>query len=221
MFERFTDRARHVVVLAQSEARLLNHDYIGTEHVLLGLIHEREGVAAQALSQLDVSLESVRSRVEEMIGRGEGAPGGHIPFTPRAKKVLELALRKALDLGHDYIGTEHILLGLVREGEGVAAQVLTGLGADRRRVRDAVVELLGAAGVSTRSRPRRGWRGRRLEGPQIERLSVTGAICPTCRAALMDAAAHQRLTVKGEGDDLEVIVVYCTRCGRALGTSPI
>jgi ATP-dependent Clp protease ATP-binding subunit ClpC len=167
-----------------------------------------------------VSLEIVRSRVEEIVGRGEGSPGSHIPFTPRAKKVLELALREALDLGHDYIGTEHILLGLVREGEGVAAQVLTELGADRDRVRDAVIELLGAAGVSTRSRPRRGWR-ERITGSRIERLSATSPVCPTCQAALADAAAHQRLTVKGEGDELEVIVVYCTRCGRTLGTSPI
>ncbi|HIM85981.1 MAG TPA: ATP-dependent Clp protease ATP-binding subunit, partial [Acidimicrobiia bacterium] len=142
MFERFTDRARRVVVLAQEEARLLNHNYIGTEHILLGLIHEGEGVAAKALESLGISLEAVRSQVEELIGQGGSSPSGHIPFTPRAKKVLELSLREALQLGHNYIGTEHILLGLIREGEGVAAQVLVKLGADLSRVRQQVIQLL-------------------------------------------------------------------------------
>ena len=142
MFERFTDRARRVVVLAQEEARMLNHNYIGTEHILLGLIHEGEGVAAKSLESLGVSLESVRLQVEEIIGQGQQAPSGHIPFTPRAKKVLELSLREALQLGHNYIGTEHILLGLIREGEGVAAQVLVKLGADLNRVRQQVIQLL-------------------------------------------------------------------------------
>ncbi|HEY8524152.1 MAG TPA: ATP-dependent Clp protease ATP-binding subunit [Acidimicrobiales bacterium] len=142
MFERFTDRARRVVVLAQEEARLLNHNYIGTEHILLGLIHEGEGVAAKALESLGISLEAVRQQVEEIIGQGGSSPAGHIPFTPRAKKVLELSLREALQLGHNYIGTEHILLGLIREGEGVAAQVLVKLGADLSRVRQQVIQLL-------------------------------------------------------------------------------
>jgi ATP-dependent Clp protease ATP-binding subunit ClpC len=142
MFERFTDRARRVVVLAQEEARMLNHNYIGTEHILLGLIHEGEGVAAKALESLGISLEGVREQVEEIIGQGQNAPAGHIPFTPRAKKVLELSLREALQLGHNYIGTEHILLGLIREGEGVAAQVLQKLGADLNRVRTQVIQLL-------------------------------------------------------------------------------
>jgi len=142
MFERFTDRARRVVVLAQEEARLLNHSYIGTEHILLGLIHEGEGVAAKALETLGISLEAVRAQVEEIIGQGGSSPSGHIPFTPRAKKVLELSLREALQLGHNYIGTEHILLGLIREGEGVAAQVLVKLGADLARVRQQVIQLL-------------------------------------------------------------------------------
>ncbi len=142
MFERFTDRARRVVVLAQEEARMLNHNYIGTEHILLGLIHEGEGVAAKALESLGISLEAVRQQVEEIIGQGQQAPSGHIPFTPRAKKVLELSLREALQLGHNYIGTEHILLGLIREGEGVAAQVLVKLGADLNRVRQQVIQLL-------------------------------------------------------------------------------
>ena len=142
MFERFTDRARRVVVLAQEEARLLDHNYIGTEHLLLGLIREGEGVAAKALESLDISLETVRQQVEETIGQGEQAPSGHIPFTPRAKKVLELSLREAMQLGHNYIGTEHILLGLIREGEGVAAQVLIGLGADLNRVRQQAIQML-------------------------------------------------------------------------------
>src|SRR2546425_1021836 len=142
MFERFTDRARRVVVLAQEEARMLNHNYIGTEHIMLGLIHEGEGVAAKALESLNISLEAVRQQVEEIIGQGQAAPTGHIPFTPRAKKVLELSLREALQLGHNYIGTEHILLGLIREGEGVAAQVLQKLGADLNRVRQQVIQLL-------------------------------------------------------------------------------
>ena len=149
MFERFTDRARRVVVLAQEEARLLNHNYIGTEHILLGLIHEGEGVAAQALESLKISLDSVRKEVESIIGQGGSTPSGHIPFTPRAKKILELSLREALKLKHNYIGTEHILLGLLREGEGVAAQVLVKLGAGLPRVREQVIQLLEASGEAT------------------------------------------------------------------------
>ncbi len=142
MFERFTDRARRVVVLAQEEARLLNHNYIGTEHLLLGLLREEEGIAAKALQALDISLDVVRNNVEDIIGVGRSAPGSHIPFTPRAKKVLEMSLREALVLGHNHIGTEHLLLGLIREGEGVAAQVLVGLGAELQAVRKTVVELV-------------------------------------------------------------------------------
>ena len=142
MFERFTDRARRVIVLAQEEARMLNHNYIGTEHILLGLIHEGEGVAAEALESLGISLDAVRQQVEEIIGQGQEAPSGHIPFTPRAKKVLELSLRESLQLGHNYIGTEHILLGLIREGDGVAAQVLVRLGADLNLVRHQVIQLI-------------------------------------------------------------------------------
>jgi ATP-dependent Clp protease ATP-binding subunit ClpC len=157
LFERFTDRARRVVVLAQEEARLLNHNYIGTEHILLGLIHEGEGVAARALESLDINLESVRSEVVEIIGQGSQSPSGHIPFTPRAKKVLELSLREALQLGHNYIGTEHILLGLIREGEGVAAQVLVKLGADLTKVRQTVIQLLsgveGGEGTGSSTHP--------------------------------------------------------------------
>ena len=151
MFERFTDRARRVVVLAQEEARMLNHDYIGTEHILLGLIHEGEGVAARALESLGISLEAVRQQVEVIIGRGQGMPCGHIPFTPRAKKVLELSLREVQQLGHNYIGTEHILLGLIREGDGVAVQVLVKLGVDLNRVRRQVIQLLPWPGSASSS----------------------------------------------------------------------
>ena len=134
------------MVLAQEEARLLNHNYIGTEHILLGLIHEGEGVAAKALESLGISLEAVRSQVEEIIGQGQQAPSGHIPFTPRAKKVLELSLREALQLGHNYIGTEHILLGLIHEGEGVAAKALESLGISLEAVRAQVEEIIGHGG---------------------------------------------------------------------------
>ena len=164
MFERFTDRARRVVVLAQEEARMLNHNYIGTEHILLGLIHEGEGVAATALESLGIVLEGVREQVEEIIGQGQQAPSGHIPFTPRAKKVLELSLREALQLGHNHIGTEHILLGLIREGEGVAAQVLVKLGADLNRVRQQVLQQLSAA---PGQEPAEGAAGGRGEGAQV------------------------------------------------------
>jgi ATP-dependent Clp protease ATP-binding subunit ClpA len=162
MFERFTDRARRVVVLAQEEARMLNHNYVGTEHILLGLIHEGEGVAAKALESLGISLQTVREKVEEIIGQGQQAPSGHIPFTPRTKKALELSLRESLQLGHNYIGTEHILLGLISEGEGVAAQVLVRLGADLNRVRQEVIQLLHAHRSRTES-----------SGPS-ERSSVPG-----------------------------------------------
>jgi ATP-dependent Clp protease ATP-binding subunit ClpC len=134
MFERFTDQARRVVVLAQEEARLLGHGYIGTEHVLLGLLAEGEGLAARALASLEISLDAAREKVAEIIGEGTGQPSGHIPFTPRTKKVLELSLREAQRLGDSYIGTEHILLGMAREGEGVGVQVLDRLGAGKERV---------------------------------------------------------------------------------------
>jgi DNA-binding NarL/FixJ family response regulator len=149
LFERFTDRAKRVMVLAQEEARMLNHNYIGTEHILLGLIHEGDGVAANALERLNISLEAARRQVEEIIGQGQAASTGRIPFTPRAKKVVELSLRESLQLGHNYIGTEHILLGLIREGEGVAAQVLQKLGADMNRVRQTVIQQLSESADGT------------------------------------------------------------------------
>jgi len=147
MFERFTDRARRVVVLAQEEARELDHNYIGTEHLLLGLLREGEGAAARALDELGISRTAVREQVVKLIGRGGRTPTGHIPFTPRAKKALELSLREALQLNHNHIGTEHLLLGLIREGEGVAAQVLVELGAGLHRVRVKVLELVPASPV--------------------------------------------------------------------------
>jgi ATP-dependent Clp protease ATP-binding subunit ClpA len=161
LFERFTDRARRVVVLAQEEARLLKHNYIGTEHLLLGLLTQSPSVATTALESLGISLEAVRSQVEERIGHGAEEPSGHLPFTPRAKKVLELSLREMLQLGHNYIGTEHLLLGLLREGEGVAAQVLVTLGADRDRVGQQIMELL------------RGDAGGVQEDPQTRLVRVT------------------------------------------------
>jgi ATP-dependent Clp protease ATP-binding subunit ClpC len=142
MFERFTERARQVVVLAQEEARTLKHNYIGTEHILLGLLREEDGLAARVLDSLDVTVERVRAQVVRIVGSGEQDTCGQIPFTPRAKKVLDLATSEALALGADHIGTEHILLGLAREGEGVAARILLDLGADRERVRDAVIRAL-------------------------------------------------------------------------------
>jgi ATP-dependent Clp protease ATP-binding subunit ClpC len=142
MFERFTDRARRVVVRAREEARALDHDYVGTEHVLLGLIDEGGGAAARVLESLRIGPEAVRQRVEALVGRGEQAPSGHVPFTAQAKELLSLALQESRALGHDYIGTEHILLGLIRQGDGVAAQVLTGLGADLNGAREQVIRIL-------------------------------------------------------------------------------
>jgi hypothetical protein len=176
MFERFTDRARRVVVLAQEEARLLNHSYIGTEHLLLGLLHEGDGIAARALESLGISLVTIRAQVEEIIGRGEASPTGHIPITPRAKKVLELSLREALQLGHNYIGTEHILLGLIREGEGVAAQVLVKLGADLSRVQDEVARQLSRGTHHTPRRTQPIGLGRSLSQvvPKLHRVVALG-----------------------------------------------
>src|SRR6056300_207668 len=202
MFERFTDRARRVVVLAQEEARRLNHNYIGTEHILLGLIQEGEGHAAKALEELNINIESVRSEVVEIIGEGQQSPSGHIPFTPRAKKVLELSLREALQLGHSYIGTEHLLLGLIREGEGVAAQVLTKLGADTNKVRQQVIQLLS------------GYQGK-------EAVSVGGEVAPPQKGSqvldqygrnLSQAAAEGKLDpVIGREREIERVMQILSR----------
>ncbi len=192
MFERFTDSARRAVVLAQEEARLLKHSHIGTEHILLGLIHDEEGVAAKALGSLEISLESVRAQTEEIIGPGVSAPSGHIPFTPRAKKVLELSFREALQLSHNYIGTEHILLGLLREGEGVAAQVLVKLGADLPGVRDQVLALLEAEGEASASA--RGREPKRVVGEPP--ASLSGVV-----------ASRERVNISS-GGPLEATVGY-------------
>ena len=202
MFERFTDRARRVVVLAQEEARMLNHNYIGTEHILLGLIHEGEGVAAKALESLGISLEAVRAQVEEIIGQGQQAPSGHIPFTPRAKKVLELSLREALQLGHNYIGTEHILLGLIREGEGVAAQVLVKLGADLNRVRQQVIQLLS------------GYQGKEAvtQGGPAEGTPATSLVLDQFGRNLTQAAREGKLDpVIGRENEIERVMQVLSR----------
>jgi ATP-dependent Clp protease ATP-binding subunit ClpC len=200
-----------VVVLAQTEATMLNHNYIGTEHILLGLIHEGEGVAAQVFQSLDISVEVARQQVEEIIGRGQGEITGHIPFTPRAKKVLELSLREALQLGHNYIGTEHVLLGLIREGEGVAAQVLRTLGADLNRVRQAVIQLLaGPTASAAEQEAAQPW------GP------ASGPNCPWCSQPLERTLAHRTLVVPAAGEEGEPIsldTLFCTACGGLVRTS--
>ena len=196
---------------------MLDHNYIGTEHILLGLIHEGDGVAARALASLDISLEAVRLQVEAIIGRGQTATAGHIPFTPRAKKVLELSLREALQLGHNYIGTEHILLGLIREGEGVAAQVLQKLGADLDRVRQTVIQLLsGYTAGKGETIP-----GEADIGTSAELSSQGAPTCPNCFAALDDTLAIKVVETAEtpEGDEPATVkIAYCRRCGVALGT---
>jgi ATP-dependent Clp protease ATP-binding subunit ClpC len=215
VFERFTDRARRVVVLAQEEARMLNHNYIGTEHILLGLVHEGEGVASKALESMNISLEAAFQKVEEIIGRGQARPTGHIPFTPRAKKVLELSLRESLQLDHNFIGTEHILLGLIREGEGVGAQVLRELGADLNRVRQTVIQLLSGytggvgEGVLTESGQAGRWHPTPREGPR----------CPSCGRPLEGELRYRKLiaTHPDEREDpMPILMLFCGRCGALL-----
>ncbi len=217
MFERFTDRARRVLVLAQEEARLLNHSFIGTEHILLGLIGEGDGLAAQALATLGITPEAVRRKVEETIGMAGTLPGGSPPFTPRAKKVLELSLREALQLGHDHIGTEHLLLGLVREGEGVAVTVLVGLGADLGRVRREVVGLISGQEHPEHHEhmayPSAGSRAMPRASPEPR--------CPRCHAGLGETARFRTMSVPAEDRDSPkksrtFDVVYCNRCGMTL-----
>ena len=193
MFERYTDRARRVVVLAQEEARRLDHNYIGTEHILLGLIHEGDGIAAKALVSLEINLDVVRQQVEEIIGQGQQAPSGHIPFTPRAKKVLELSRREAEQFGHDYIGTEHVLLGLIREGNGVAAQVLIRLGADPNRVRKQVIQLISGQQQPPQPGRRPPREGAIITELQARLLAVEGRL----------AAVEQRLGTGPDTRDLD------------------
>jgi ATP-dependent Clp protease ATP-binding subunit ClpC len=207
MFKRFTDPARRVVVLAQEEARMLNHNYVGTEHILLGLIHEGEGVAAKALESLNISLEAVRDRIQEIVGQGQLAPRGHIPFTPRAQKVLELSFREALQLGHTNIGTEHILLGLIREGEGVAAQVLQQMGIDLRQAGREVTRLLSGEHPAA------------AETAGAARSVELAARCASCQAWLSDSARITALEVQDEeGRPTTVRLLYCSRCGVLIGT---
>jgi ATP-dependent Clp protease ATP-binding subunit ClpC len=215
VFERFTDRARRVLTLAQEEARLLNHGFIGTEHLLLGLIHEHEGGAAKALEALGISHEAVREKVVETIGKAETAPSGSPPFTPRAKKVLELSLREALQLHHSYISTEHLLLGLVREGEGVAATVLVSLGADLGRVRQEVIASMSGArgetydeGTVTMTGP--------TSALDTEALASRGPLCPHCRGTLIDGVRYRTIAVDAHdegGEPISTYVVFCLHCG--------
>ena len=217
MFERFTDRARAVVVLAQEEARLLNHNYIGTEHILLGLSREESGVARKVLDDVGIELATVRDDVLGIIGRGQSPPGGHIPFTPRAKKVLELSLREALQLGHNYIGTEHILLALVREGEGVAAQVLVKNGVNLHDLRARTISVLqaytseqvvGAESVPAPSRRRRKQPKNVPSGPR----------CPSCEESLLAHARYRVVPVAEQGGSgrAEVLFLFCSNCGELL-----
>ena len=214
MFERFTDRARRVLTLAQEEAVQLNHSFIGTEHILLGLIREGDGVGAQALRSLGISFYAVRDKVQETIGTAGTVPGGSPPFTPRAKKVLELALREALQMNHSYIGTEHMLLGLLREGQGVAATVLVSLGADLPRVRQEVNRLMSgeqeAAGGLRSGEP--------LDAPGRPSPSREPR-CPHCNGSVTDGARFRTIVVPpdgGKADPLSIRVVYCVQCGAAL-----
>jgi ATP-dependent Clp protease ATP-binding subunit ClpC len=219
MFERFTDRARRLVVLAQEEARRLGHNYIGTEHLLLAIVIQDDSVAARVLASFGVSGETVRTDVVARVHPGAGSPEGHVPFTPRAKKVLELSLREAMQLNHNFIGTEHILLGLLREGDGVGAQLLRSYGVDltaaRQRVADAVpqpsAESVSASAVAT---------------PQVNvvayRSEEEHPLCPVCASALGETLKWRRVAASGEGEgaEQEAVVAYCGSCGRALGVLP-
>lgn len=224
MFERFTDTARRVLVLAQEEARLLNHNFIGTEHVLLGLLHEGEGVAAQALAALDVNLYDVRARVWETVGPAGTPATGSPPFTPRTKKVLELSLREALQLGHNYVGTEHLLLGLVREGQGVGAQVLVTLGADLRHVRQKVIELLAEGPATVHGPAGEAPAGEAPAGEARAVLERPGPRCSWCRSELSESARFRILDVPsdeaaGEAGRRQATVLYCSRCGTVLSSA--
>ena len=194
MFERFTERARQVVVLAQDEAHTLKHNYIGTEHILLGLLREEEGLAARVLDSLDITVEEVRAQVARIVGQGDEATDANIPFTPRAKKVLELALREALSLGHNWVGTEHILLGLVRENEGVAARILLDFDADDEKIRDELLRLMS-----------------RQTGPAPRRPAARVIVyCPSCDTQVESIGtkmAPGRFAVEGDGSQI------CRRCG--------
>jgi ATP-dependent Clp protease ATP-binding subunit ClpC len=219
MFERFTDRARRVVVLAQEEARLLDHEHIGTEHLLLGLLSERDGVAAQALAQMDITLDAARAQVEQKVGRGTAATSGYIPFTPRAKKTLELSLREALELAHNSIGTEHILLGMVQVdtklGPGVGVEVLRVLGAEPDAIRRHVMALISESGPES-------VRGDAWSRPAAASQDPpTGPLCMQCRALTAETAHTAAVTIPGpQGEALPFIAIYCGMCGATYGLLP-
>jgi len=213
MFERFTSRARRVLVLAQEEARLQNHSYIGTEHILLGLVREQEGIAAHALRRCGITAETAQRALEETVGAGAEAPAGSPPFDPRAKKVLELALREALQRGHSYIGTEHMLLGLIREGDGVALTMIQRLGADLEQLQQEVVAVMSGHTDDLGEEGEARTPVERSDPPR----------CPRCRAGISEEARYKVVEVpagdaeSGEGA-VSVTLIYCNRCGSALGT---
>ncbi len=194
MFEQFTERARQVVVLAQDEARTLKHNYIGTEHILLGLLREEEGLAARVLDSLDITVEEVRAQVARIVGQGDEVTTGQIPFTPRAKKVLELALREALSLGHNYIGTEHILLGLVREKEGVAARILLDFDADAEKIRNEIIRMLTPTAARVRHEP----------APRTNKPRIVILCCPSCGSSIVETMGTSESSgavhAEGEGE---------------------
>jgi ATP-dependent Clp protease ATP-binding subunit ClpC len=219
MFERFTDRARRVIVLAQEEARQLKHDAIGTEHLLLGLLSERDGVAAQALAAMDITLDAARAQVEEKAGPGTAAPAGNIPFTPRAKKTLELSLREALELAHTSIGTEHILLGMVhvdtKMGAGLGVEVLRVLGGEPDAIRQQVMALISESGPES-------VRGGAWSRPAAASQDPpTGPLCLQCRALTAETAKTAAVTIPGpRGEALPFVAIYCGMCGATYGLLP-
>jgi ATP-dependent Clp protease ATP-binding subunit ClpC len=214
MFERFTDRARYAVVTAQEEARRLSHNYIGTEHLLLGLLRTQQGLAARALTAMDVALDDVRAEVESLIGEGQETPAAHIPFTPRAKKVLELSLREAVRLRHHYIGTEHLLLGLIREGEGVGAQVLRARGLDLAAITTKVHEMMEGVATGTEGRG----------GPRIGRVEdFLAPTCSKCHGAIEETGAYRDLEIPEDGGDgqTKMRFVFCGACGHTIMSFPV
>ena len=206
MFERFTERARQVVVLAQDEARALKHNYIGTEHILLGLLREEEGLAARVLDGLDITVEEVRAQVARIVGQGDEVTTGQIPFTPRAKKVLELALREALSLGHNYIGTEHILLGLVRENEGVAARILLDFDADAEKIRNEIIRMLSGPG-----RRSGGGQPARLPAQQAEAKKSSKLLDQFGRNLTKQASEGKLDPVVGRQNEIERVMQILSR----------
>ncbi|MGH9105274.1 MAG: Clp protease N-terminal domain-containing protein [Acidimicrobiales bacterium] len=218
MFERFTDRARKALVRAQEEARLLGHNFIGTEHILLGVLHDGDDLASHVLASMGIDFVSVQAKVRETVGPTASGPQGNPPFTPRAKKVLELSLREALQLGHNYIGTEHMLLGLLSEGEGVAVQALTSLGADLASVRSRIVDAVGVSSARASGHQ---------DLPSFEGFQPTGSPAPRCRcgAALAEFGRWRTVAFAAgptEPDQapISLPVVYCGQCGLVMGTAP-